>query len=61
MEEKKPRILGRVKRKEYLLFVLDIREAEFLARQRGMRIKQRSTWELRQQFEREHGEIYIKD
>ena len=61
MNEKKPRRLGRIKRKEYLLFVLDIREAEYLARQRGLRIKQRSTWELRQEFEREHGEIYIKD
>ena len=59
MEEKKPRILGRIKRKEYLLFVLDIREAEFLARQRGLRIRQRSTWELRQEFEREHGSVWL--
>ena len=50
---------GRVKRKEYLLFVLNVREEEYLARQRGLRVKRRSTWELRQQFEREHGEIFL--
>ena len=50
---------GRIKRKEYLLFVLEVREEEYLARQRGLRIKQRSTWELRQEFEREHGSVWL--
>ena len=59
MVENKTNGPGRIKRKEYLLFVLEVREEEYLARQRGLRIKQRSTWELRQEFEREHGEIYL--
>lgn len=50
--------LGKVKKLDYLLFVLSVREEEYLAKHQGLKIKQRSTWELRQEYEREHGEIY---
>ena len=52
---------GRVKRKEYLMFLVAIREEEHQARMLGLKIKAKSIEAVRQEFELEHGSIYIEN
>ena len=65
------RTQGRVKRKEYLMYLVAVREDERLrvgdgtsgmasAEQMGKRVKAKSIAQVRAEFEREHGSIYIK-
>ena len=49
---------GEVKRKEYLLFVLNIREQEAIAAERGDSVVEKSVSELRMVFEKQFGTIY---
>ncbi|MBR4919866.1 MAG: hypothetical protein IKZ62_00895 [Prevotella sp.] len=49
---------GKVKRKEYLSFLLTIRQEEQVARQNGLRIVSKSVEQIRVMFEREFGSIY---
>ena len=51
---------GKVKRKAYLKFVLEVREEESLADQRGLRIVHKTIDQIRQEFEINHGSIYIE-
>ena len=62
---------GKVKRKAYLKFVLEVREEErlrvgerssgmSLADQRGLRIVHKTIDQIRQEFETNHGSIYIE-
>ena len=49
---------GRVKRREYLMYLVATREEESLALQRGLTIEAKSIAQIRAEFEREHGSIY---
>ena len=51
---------GKVKRKAYLKFVLEVREEESLADQRGLHIVHKTIDQIRQEFEKNHGSIYIE-
>ena len=64
------RTQGRVKRKEYLMYLVAVREDERLrvgdgtsgmasAEQMGLKIKAKSIAQVRAEFERAHGSIYI--
>ena len=50
---------GRVKRHEYLMFVLKVREAEITAEEQGQQVEVKTIEEIREVFEQEHGSIYI--
>ena len=50
---------GGVKRKEYLMFLVATREEEHQAQMLGLKIKAKSIEVVRQEFEREHGSIYM--
>ena len=51
---------GRVKRKEYLMFLVATREEEHQARMLGLKIKAKSIEAVRREFELEHGSIYVE-
>jgi hypothetical protein len=53
------RTQGRVKRKEYLMYLVAVREDESLSEQMGLKIKAKSIAQVRAEFEREHGSIYV--
>ena len=50
---------GRVKRKEYLMFLVATREEERQAEMLGLKIKAKSIETVRREFELEHGSIYM--
>ena len=50
---------GRVKRKEYQMFLMSVREAERLAEKQGQNVQEKEVEEIRALFEQEHGSIYI--
>lgn len=50
---------GQVKRKEYLMFLVSVREAERRAEKQGQAVPEKSIEEIRALFEQEHGSIYI--
>lgn len=52
---------GRVKRKEYLMYLLSVRDEESTARQIGLTIKSKTIKEIRAQFEAEHGSIFDQE
>ena len=52
---------GQVKRKEYLMHLVAVREEELQAEQRGLKIKPKSIAEIRAEFERKNGSIYLDD
>ena len=52
---------GKVKRKEYLMHLVAVREEELQAEQRGLKIKPKSIAEIRAEFERKNGSIYLDD
>lgn len=52
--------VGRVKRKEYLDYYLSVRVDERMAEQLGLHITPKSIQQIRDEFEKEHGSIYIK-
>ena len=50
---------GKVKRQEYLTYLASTREDEDLARQNGLTIEPKSIEQIRSEFEKEYGSIYI--
>jgi len=52
---------GQVKRKEYLMYLVAVREEELQAEQRGLKIKPKCIAEIRAEFERKNGSIYLDD
>ena len=50
---------GQVKRREYLMYVLEVREREHLAEKQGNKVAPMTLEEIRQLFEQEHGTIYV--
>lgn len=52
-------IEGKVKKKAYLNYLISVREDEKLARDLGIRIASKSIGEIRANYEKEHGSIYI--
>lgn len=51
---------GSVKRREYLMSLVAEREDERLAEQLGLKIRPKSIAQIRAEFEREHGSIYME-
>ena len=51
---------GKVKRKEYLLYVFTTRRREMKAEQRGETVVEKSIAELRSEFEEQYGSIYVE-
>ena len=51
---------GKVKRKAYLKFVLEVREMENLADQRGLHIVHKTIEQIRQEFEKNNGSIFVE-
>ncbi|MCR4816647.1 MAG: hypothetical protein K5842_05640 [Bacteroidales bacterium] len=50
---------GRVKKREYLMYLLEVREREYLAEKQGNRVTPLTISEIRQLFEKEQGSIYL--
>ena len=51
---------GKVKCKAYLKFVLEVREEESLADQRGLHIVHKTIEQIRQEFEKNNGSIFVE-
>ena len=51
---------GKVKRRVYLKYVLEVRSEESLAEQLGFRKPQKTIDQIRQEFEKNNGSIYIE-
>lgn len=49
---------GRVKCREYLMFLLAVREDENLAEQMGLKVERLTIEQIREKFEQEHGTIF---
>ena len=52
---------GRVKRKEYLVFLMSVREAERLAEKQGQKVQEKEVEEIRAEFEQANGSIFLED
>ena len=50
---------GRVKRKQYLDYLVDTRSAEFNLKDHGVRVVHKSIKEIRAEYESKFGSIYI--
>jgi len=50
---------GKVKKREYQQFLLEVRQREAAAAKQGNRVTRLSIGEIRQQFEEEHRTIYM--
>lgn len=50
---------GMIKRKEYLRFLVSVRDEEQLSRNLGLRITSKSIDEIRAEYEQEHESIFI--
>ena len=50
---------GKVKRKAYLRYVIVVREEEALAEQRGLKLVRMTIDQIRQEFEKNHGSIFL--
>ena len=50
---------GKVKRREYLLYLTDVRVKEQELEDKGEKVVPKSIDEIRAQFEKEHGSIYM--
>lgn len=50
---------GKVKKKAYLKYVLDVREDESLADQLGIKFPHKSIEQIRRDFEEKNGSIYV--
>ena len=50
---------GKVKKKEYLKFVLEVREDESLADQLGIKFQHKTLEQIRQDFEAKNGSIFL--
>ena len=50
---------GLVKCHEYQMFLMSVREVEWLAEEQGQQVEEKTIEEIRQLFEQKHGSIYI--
>ena len=51
--------MGRIKRREYLMYLVKVRDQEFLARQMNLNVRKKKLREIRAEFEAQHGSIYM--
>ena len=51
---------GKVKRKEYLNYLVSVRCAEFNLRDHGVRVVHKSIVEIRAEYESKYGSIYVE-
>ena len=52
---------GRVKRREYLQYLISVRDEEHQARMLGLKIEAKSIEVVRAEFEKQFGSIYINN
>ena len=52
---------GRVKRREYLQYLVSVRDEEHQARMLGLKIESKSIEAVRAEFEKQFGSIYINN
>ena len=50
---------GRIKRREYLMYLVAVRDREHQARQLNLHVRKKRLREIRAEFEAEHGSIYM--
>ncbi|MBQ2674836.1 MAG: hypothetical protein IJG07_09180 [Prevotella sp.] len=51
---------GRIKRREYLMYLVAVRDREYRARQMNLNVRKKRLREIRAEFEAEHGSIYME-
>ena len=50
---------GRIKRREYLMFLVAVRDREPRAREMNLHVRKKRLREIRAEFEAQHGSIYM--
>ena len=53
-------VSGRIKRREYLMYLVAVRDQEHRARQMNLHVRKKRLREIRAAFEAEHGSIYME-
>ncbi len=53
-------VSGRIKRREYLMYLVAVRDREYRARQMNLNVRKKRLREIRAEFEAEHGSIYME-
>ncbi len=51
--------MGRIKRREYLMYLVAVRDQEYRARQLNLNVRRKRLQEIRAEFEAQHGSIYM--
>ncbi len=51
---------GRIKRREYLMYLVAVREQEHRAREMNLHVRKKRLREIRAEFEAHHGSIYME-
>ena len=51
---------GRIKRREYLMYLVAVRDQEYRARQMNLNVRKKRLREIRAEFEAKHGSIYME-
>ena len=52
--------MGRIKRREYLMYLVAVREQEHRAREMNLHVRKKRLREIRAEFEAQHGSIYME-
>ena len=50
---------GRIKRREYLMYLVAVRDQEYRARQMNLHVRKKKLRQIRAEFEAQHGSIYM--
>ena len=50
---------GRIKRREYLMYLVAVRDREHRAREMNLHVRKKRLREIRAEFEAQHGSIYM--
>ena len=50
---------GRIKRREYLMYLVAVRDQEHRAREMNLHVRKKRLREIRAEFEAQHGSIYM--
>ena len=51
---------GRIKRREYLMYLVAVRDQEHLAQQLNLHVRKKKLRQIRAEFEAQHGSIYME-
>jgi hypothetical protein len=50
---------GRIKRREYLMYLVAVRDQEHRAREMNLHVRKKKLRQIRAEFEAQHGSIYM--